>query len=141
MKKRRFGAGRWNGYGGKVLQGESIEKSLVREMEEEAGIKLEKFEKVGILEFRLEEACEEIVVHLYKADKFSGEPRETEEMVPKWFNVNEIPFKNMWPTDVYWMPLLLKGKKFKGRIILDKASDTNYTSKVLSKKLEEVENL
>ena len=30
MKKRGFGKGRWNGFGGKVHQGESIEKAAIR---------------------------------------------------------------------------------------------------------------
>ncbi len=39
----------------------------------------------------------------------------TDEMRPQWFNTNELPFNNMWQTDTYWLPLLLKGTSFKGR--------------------------
>ncbi len=141
MKKRRFGAGRWNGYGGKVLDGESIEESLIREVEEEAGVRIQEFEKVGILDFKLEETGEEIEVHLYKGHKFTGELKETEEMTPKWFNIDEIPFTQMWPTDMYWMPLLLKGKKFRGQVVLDRQSSADYSSQVLSKDIFEVESL
>jgi 8-oxo-dGTP pyrophosphatase MutT (NUDIX family) len=35
MKKRGFGEGRWNGVGGKVEPGESIEAALIREAKEE----------------------------------------------------------------------------------------------------------
>jgi hypothetical protein len=38
LKKRGFGAGKWNGFGGKVEQGESIRTAAIREMKEEAGI-------------------------------------------------------------------------------------------------------
>ena len=38
MKKRGFGAGRWNGFGGKVRDGETIEEATKREMKEEVGI-------------------------------------------------------------------------------------------------------
>ena len=51
MKKRGFGAGRWNGFGGKVLENEGIEDATRRETLEEAGIILDDIEKVGILEF------------------------------------------------------------------------------------------
>jgi 8-oxo-dGTP diphosphatase/2-hydroxy-dATP diphosphatase len=135
MKKRGFGAGRWNGFGGKVLDDETIEDSLVREMEEEAGIKIEKFEKVGIMDFTFAKSGEMIEVHVFKTDTFSGEPKETEEMKPEWFNVDEIPFANMWPDDIHWMPLFLAGKKFKGAFTFGEGDE------ILKKELEEVENL
>ncbi len=38
MKKRGFGKGRWNGFGGKVNSNESIELAAKRELKEETGI-------------------------------------------------------------------------------------------------------
>lgn len=38
MKKRGFGMGRWNGFGGKVEAGESIEEAAKREVFEESGL-------------------------------------------------------------------------------------------------------
>jgi 8-oxo-dGTP diphosphatase/2-hydroxy-dATP diphosphatase len=38
MKKRGFGKGKWNGFGGKVEEGECIEDSAIRELEEECGL-------------------------------------------------------------------------------------------------------
>jgi hypothetical protein len=38
-------------------------------------------------------------------------------MKPRWFGIKEIPFQEMWPSDRYWFPLLLGGKKFKGKFI------------------------
>lgn len=38
MKKRGFGVGKWNGYGGKLDEGESIERCAIRELEEECSI-------------------------------------------------------------------------------------------------------
>ena len=141
MKKRRFGVGRWNGFGGKVDGAESIEESLVRELKEEVGLQPVKMEKRGILNFEFETGSDPIEIHLFYVTDFKGEPRETEEMSPKWFYIDEIPFSQMWPTDIFWMPLLLKGKKFKGRISLDKASSAEYASKVLSNDLVEVDDL
>src|ERR1035437_1839727 len=121
MKKRGFGTGRWNGFGGKVLPDETIEESLMREVEEESGIKLQDMQKVGFMEFEFKGNPEIIEVHVYKAEKFSGEVAESEEMKPQWFRVDKIPFKEMWPDDKFWMPLLLSEKKFKGKFLFGEA--------------------
>ena len=34
----------------------------------------------------------------------------------EWKNLPEIPFDDMWPDDKLWMPLLLRGQTFSGRI-------------------------
>ena len=55
-KKRCFGTGRWNGFGGKVEEGETIEESAKRETREEAGIDVSDLEKVGIIEFEFQDS-------------------------------------------------------------------------------------
>lgn len=117
MKKRGFGAGRWNGFGGKVSHGETIEDAARREMQEEAGIELKNLDKVGVIEFEFQGNPEILEVHIFRSDDFLGEPMESEEMKPQWFHVDEIPFKDMWPDDIHWMPLFLGGKKFKGKFL------------------------
>lgn len=117
MKKKGFGTGRWNGFGGKVMEGESVDDAARRELLEEAGIDAGGLEKHGIIDFEFQGNPETLEVHFFKALDFSGEPSESEEMKPQWFFVDEIPFKDMWPDDIYWMPLFLKGKKFKGKIL------------------------
>ncbi len=135
MKKRGFGAGRWNGFGGKLLPRESIEDAARREMKEEAGIEIKNHEKVGIIHFEWKGNPEIMEMHVFKADIFTGEPRESEEMKPEWFYIDEIPFSQMWPDDIYWMPLFLKGKKFKGKFLFGELDV------VLKKELQEVKQL
>src|SRR3989338_11582518 len=130
MKKRGFGGGRWNGFGGKVLENEGIEDATRRETLEEAGIILHDIEKVGILEFgfrspirrpsAIRPLAEALEVHIFKATEVSGEPIETEEMRPHWFEISEIPYNTMWPDDIFWLPLFLKGKRFTGRFLFGK---------------------
>ncbi|MBP6884082.1 MAG: 8-oxo-dGTP diphosphatase [Candidatus Pacebacteria bacterium] len=139
MKKRGFGAGRWNGFGGKVEDGETIEEAMKREMKEEAGVDIKNFEKVGILNFEFQDGSSPVQVHCFKTEEFIGEPAESEEMKPEWFFVDEIPFAQMWPDDIYWIPMFLKNKKFKGKFIFDRPSSPEYVSLILSKELEEVE--
>ena len=121
MKKRGFGAGRWNGFGGKVAPTETIEEAAKRELQEEAGIKVKHLNKVGIIDFEFKGNFEILQVHIFKSDSFLGEPNESEEMKPQWFHVDKIPFKEMWPDDIYWMPLFLSKKKFKGKFFFGKS--------------------
>jgi 8-oxo-dGTP diphosphatase/2-hydroxy-dATP diphosphatase len=114
MKKRGFGQGRWNGFGGKVIPGESIETAARREMTEEAGIFTKNMEKRGVLSFEFEGNPEILEVHIFSISDLEGKPIETEEMKPKWFRLNEIPYEKMWPDDKFWLPILLNGKKFTG---------------------------
>ncbi|PIU75127.1 MAG: DNA mismatch repair protein MutT [Candidatus Portnoybacteria bacterium CG06_land_8_20_14_3_00_39_12] len=135
MKKRGFGAGRWNGFGGKVLPLEKVEDAMEREIQEEAGVELKDLRKVGIIDFEFKDNPEILQVHLFRSDDFFGEPIESEEMKPQWFHVDEIPFDDMWPDDRYWIPLFLSGKKFKGKFLFGK-SDV-----ISDKELVEVEEI
>ncbi|MBU3901454.1 8-oxo-dGTP diphosphatase [Patescibacteria group bacterium] len=117
MKKRGFGAGRWNGFGGKLNEGETIEEGLKRETKEEVGVEINDFNKVGIIEFEFKGNPEILEVHIFRASDFSGEPAESEEMKPQWFNQDELPFDSMWPDDIHWFPFFLSGKKFRGRFL------------------------
>ena len=114
MKKRGFGAGRWNGFGGKLKDGETIEECAARELKEEADIVPKDLIPVGDLFFTNQDINEDLEVHLFKITEFDGEPIESEEMKPQWFNINEVPFAEMWPDDKIWFPLFLENKKFRG---------------------------
>ncbi|MBI5817193.1 MAG: 8-oxo-dGTP diphosphatase [Candidatus Yonathbacteria bacterium] len=141
MKKRGFGEDRWNGFGGKVEAEETIEEAAKREVGEEVGIKPTEMIKKGIINFEFENDPKILEVHIFDVTKWSGEPKESEEMRPRWFDIEEIPFDQMWPDDEHWIPLFLKGSKFHGNFLFDKPSDQHYTSKIIKKDLSEVEEL
>ncbi len=113
FKKRSFGAGRWNGFGGKVLEGENIEATARREFKEESGLNAVTMHKVGVLDFDSPEKFH-MEVHVFRVTEFSGEPEETEEMRPQWFARTDVPYDEMWPDDRYWLPLFFEGKRFEG---------------------------
>lgn len=144
MKKRGFGAGRWNGFGGKVQEGESIEDGAVRELREECGIEADPgdLEKYGIIEFEFRNDPGKVLeVHVFKAHTHRGEPAESEEMRPQWFYVDEIPFRDMWSDDPYWLPLFIKGRKFRGRFVFDQPSTAERNAEILDKSVQIVREL
>ncbi|XP_050479710.1 oxidized purine nucleoside triphosphate hydrolase-like [Bombus huntii] len=114
FKKRGFGKDKWNGFGGKVEPGESIFQGAVRELKEECGLSAQKLKKVGILEFEFEGDEVLLEVHVFETYEYRGKIIESEEMRPKWYNLKDIPFKQMWPDDEYWFPYMLRGELFRG---------------------------
>jgi len=127
MKKQGFGSGKWNGFGGKAKRTESMEQAAIRELAEETGIRAEKIRKVCELDFAFPHVPKvrrwDQVVHVFLVEEWKGEPKESREMRPEWFPFQEIPYDRMWQDDRHWLPLVLKGKKVKGRFVF--AEDGN----------------
>lgn len=125
MKKRGFGANRWNGVGGKVEEGESIEEALVRETQEEIEVTPLNHLKVADIRFDTFLKGERTLmhVHVFTANEWKGEPKETEEMAPQWFTLDAIPYEKMWPDDSFWLPLVLEGNKISADFQLDEKDD------------------
>jgi len=121
MKKRGFGAGRFNGVGGKVEPGETIEQALIRESQEEISVTPVEFEKMADITFDEFYKGQPAILHvtIFTATKWEGTPTESEEMAPKWFLKSEIPYENMWPDDIYWLSQVIDGVKIKAHFKLD----------------------
>jgi len=117
MKKRGFGEGNWNGYGGKLEEGESIEEGIMREITEESGVTVtkENLDKVAVVEFIFKDG-KHLEVHTFFVRSWDGEPIETEEMKPAWFAYSDIPYEKMWADDEYWFPKALTGEKLLGKV-------------------------
>ena len=114
MKKVRFGAGKYNGMGGKVKDGETPAEGAVREAQEEVGVRIAAnvAKNMGEIAFSFEGKPDwSRRVHVFVAEEWLGQPAESEEMAPEWFNLTDIPYDKMWIDDKHWLPLVLEGKK------------------------------
>ena len=120
MKKRGFGVGRWNGVGGKLTEGETIEEATIREAQEEIGILAKNINKIAELSFKFPHKPDwDQVVHTYFTEEWEGDPQESEEMNPKWFNIKDIPFSEMWSDDILWLPQVIEGNLLKGEFVFN----------------------
>lgn len=139
MKKRRFGAGKWNGFGGKIDEekgDKNIMDALFREVKEETGVDIKDPQQVGIFHFRFPYKPEwDQDVHLFLVKNWEGEPQESEEMMPKWFKFQEIPYAQMWDDDKHWLPHILKGEKLEANFIFREGE------KILDYNIKVVENI
>jgi 8-oxo-dGTP pyrophosphatase MutT (NUDIX family) len=133
LKKRGFGKGWHNGYGGKVKPTESLEAGAIRELFEESGVKAGSLEKRAILNFVFLHTGKEIESHVYWCEEFMGLPQETNEMQPFWFGFKQVPYGKMWPDDKYWFPRFLAGEKFRAEFefLDDKPTIGQYGIKIL----------
>ena len=116
-KKGEIGQKTLNGPGGKKEDNESLEKCLVRETKEEVGITLDidKLEKVGIITFFNAETPD-FEVHIFRTEYFLGTPIETLDMVPDWYDIDNLPLDKMLESDREWFPKMANGEKFNARV-------------------------
>lgn len=138
MKKRGFGMNRFNGIGGKVEIGETMDEALVRECQEEILVTPTHWWKVAEHDFIMDTDTNKswhLFVHTYLCDQWEGEPSETDEMAPEWFEISTIPYERMWQDDQYWLPLVLAGDKLKT------VFEFNQHEEMLSHRIETIKDL
>lgn len=117
-KLRGIGAGFYNGPGGRMEDGETLEECAAREMKEEVGLAVRNLEYSGLCHFNFG-GKPFMDVYVYRASEYSGEMKNTDEAIPEWFPLDKIPYDRMWKDDRYWFPLMLAGKKFEGTFWFD----------------------
>lgn len=113
-KKRGHGAGKINGPGGKLDPGETPLECAVRETREELCISVKNARKAAELWFEMSD-YPALLCHVFLATDYEGVPTETDEAVPLWANITEIPYERMWADDRHWLPRVLDGELLLGK--------------------------
>ncbi len=115
-KKRGLGAGKINGPGGRIEEGETPMQCAIRETQEELKITPLNVVARGELRFHSDD-FPKIHGYVFVATDYQGTATETEEAIPLWTPVDEIPYEEMWEDDIYWLPQVLSGKGVDGRFV------------------------
>lgn len=125
-KRRGMGYGKWNGFGGKLEAGETMRECAVRELFEESGIRCGTEDLDFVADIYFHQPSDPTWSHagaVYFVRHFSGTPQLTEEMEPRWFRLEELPYEEMWEADKIWLPMLLAGKRLRGTVYFDEDGD------------------
>ncbi|MFC1625776.1 8-oxo-dGTP diphosphatase [Patescibacteria group bacterium] len=122
MKKRGFAEGKWNGAGGKFEPNDkTIRNTAIRETYEEINVTPKSLKKMATINFYHDNNPQwNQKVTAYLVTDWEGELKETEEMAPRWFDFDKVPYEQMWDDDIIWLPKVLQGLKIKANIFLDK---------------------
>ncbi len=126
-KKTGFGVGKIVGLGGHVEPGESDAEAACREVFEEAGIVVteDDLRVAGLIEFVFPARPEwNMSTSLFTTRRWTGDPVESSEMIPEWFQVASLPLARMWQDAEHWLPLALGEGTVEAVITLNDDNET-----------------
>ena len=109
-KQNDINANKWIGVGGHLELGESKEYALYREIKEETGLEVKKYEYKGLIHFNYGELSE--IMHLYVVTEVSGELIECDEGTLKYVPKNEVLDLPIWEGDRIFLEKLLSNAPY-----------------------------
>ncbi|PIZ51557.1 NUDIX hydrolase [Candidatus Woesearchaeota archaeon CG_4_10_14_0_2_um_filter_33_13] len=135
--KELFGGDKYNAPGGKLMEQEDPEQGVIREVEEETGLKVFNLINQGILHFYDgDESSPAWSVHLFSTEQFQGELKtKVREGTHEWINFNDIPYSKMWEDDKYFLSTVLEGKHVVGHFYFEKGFGPIYKHTLEVKKI------
>ncbi|MFD3444161.1 8-oxo-dGTP diphosphatase [Microbacteriaceae bacterium 4G12] len=112
-KKKGLGLGKYVAPGGKVEPGEGIPDAMAREVLEEVGLAVEvaDLSARGVLTYLFpHRPAWSQQSSVFVTRRWAGVERESDELAPEWFAIDEIPLGSMWDDAKHWLPAALAGE-------------------------------
>ena len=131
LKRTGFGTGKIVGIGGHVEAGESDAEAVCREVREEAGVVVleEDLANAGVVEFIFPARPEwNMNCRLFTTRRWEGEPAESQEIIPEWFDAASLPVDRMWQDADHWLPIVLEGGTVNTVVTLNADNETVASS-------------
>lgn len=102
---------KWIGVGGKFEENETPEECLLREVKEETGLTLTRFEYRGLITF-ISNEWETEYMHLFTANGYEGEITECDEGELVWIPKSELDKLTLWEGDKIFLRRLEESNEF-----------------------------
>lgn len=134
LKKTGFGRGKIVGIGGHVEAGETAAEAVIREVREETdvGLRLEDLRDAGVVRFVFPAKPEwDMDTRLFTAFCWEGEPIESIEIAPAWFDTAALPVDRMWQDADHWLPVVLEGGRVNIVVTMDNDNEAVASSESL----------
>ena len=110
-KENDLNKDKWIGVGGGFEDKESPEDCLLREVYEETGLTLTRYRYRGIVTF-VSDRWETEYMHLYTADRWTGDIIECNEGTLEWVDNARIPDLPAWAGDRIFLQLIAEDAPF-----------------------------
>ncbi len=104
-KKNDLNQDKWIGVGGKFEDKESPEDCALREIREETGLTVTRWQYRGIVTF-VSDRWETEYMHLFTADEFTGQLKECDEGVLEWIAWKRMLELPHWKGDEIFLSLI-----------------------------------
>lgn len=112
--------GKWIGLGGKVIPGETPEQCILREYEEESGLRPLNLRFRGMITYPQFDGVEDWYVFLFTAEGFEGQLIDCNEGTLEWVPLDQVMDKPTWAGDLIFLEWLMHEKRFfSGEMVYD----------------------